>query len=100
MKTACEAISTLYDYYAYLQAMSSMYKHIGPLFLQVIKKLGSRFNAGYEQMIPGSGASHIEEVPFCIKDLIKLCFIGCSFDTRLQWQYIVVARHHDNRLEF
>ena len=42
---------------------------------QVVKKLRSRLDAGDQQVVPGAGAGHIEQVSFSIVNFFQVCLV-------------------------
>jgi hypothetical protein len=47
---------------------------------QVLRKLGGGLSPGHQQLIPGSGTSHVEQMALGVADLVELGFIARGFD--------------------
>ena len=60
------------------------FQHIG-------QELGLWLKPCNRQMVPGTSAGDIEEVPLAIDTLVQFRFLGRSLDARLQWYYLVIA---------
>jgi hypothetical protein len=47
-------------------------------------------------MITGAGAGNVEEVPLGVIDFLQIGVVPDRLDAFLQWNYFVVATHHDD----
>ena len=47
-------------------------------------------------MIPGAGTRDIEQVPFCVVNLLQFRVADDALDSLLEWNDSVIARHDDN----
>ena len=65
----------------------------------IFQKFGGRFGAGHKQMIAGTGTGHIEQVPLRAVNILKVTFVGNSFDALLKRNHLIIAGHHANSPE-
>ena len=68
--------------------------------LQIIKKLGSRIDTRYKQMISSASTCDVKKVPFHVVDLFKVRVVDNHLDSLLQRDNFIVTRHDDNRTKF
>ena len=56
-----------------------------PLRSKAIQKLGYRFNARHQQLIPRPRAGYIQQVPLRVVHLLQVAIVAHGFHALLQW---------------
>jgi hypothetical protein len=65
----------------------------------IVQKLRSRFDAGYQPVISRPSAGDVEQVPLGVVDFFEIRVVADRFDSFLGWDHFVVASHHSYRAE-